>query len=56
LSDLQSNHDEFLRLARELHDTQDPDRAREISNRLAVLNREYFGTVPDSEELRAVVE
>ena len=56
MSNLQSNHEEFLRLARELHETKDPERAKEINIRLEELNQEYFGTVPDSEPLKVVAE
>jgi len=44
-----SNHEEFLRLSRELYETQDSNRAREISLRLKQLNQDYFGIFPDVE-------
>jgi len=52
LSNLESNHEEFLRLSRELHETQDPLRASHISFRLRELNQEYFGTPSEPLEVK----
>lgn len=42
MSDKDINQSEFLRLSRELHETQDPVRVNRISFRLRELNLEYF--------------
>jgi len=48
LSDLQANHDEFKELMRKQENLEDPDRLHEIRQRMAELNRLYFGA-PDTQ-------